>query len=120
MIRFTKNVSYIMKKKLLLLLVVLVQLPALIAQSKNLEFNRVIDTIISVEVTGCTDIYSTPEYSNDFIVPVGKVWKITSLSNILVEGSSWANCGALGNRYFDCVLLKYLGSSGARIYINSE
>ena len=66
-------------KKLLTILITLLLSMQLSAQSKNLEFNRVIDTLIVAEVNTCTDLYNNPVYGPDLVVPAGKVWKIESL-----------------------------------------
>ena len=47
-------------------------------QGKNLVYSRVIDTVLRVDVTTCTDLYLNPQYSSPLIVPAGRVWKITS------------------------------------------
>lgn len=83
----------------------------------NLVFNKVIDTIISVEVNGCTNIVDNPQISADFMVPDGKVWKITSISEIALEGFSWASCNTDTYKYFDVSLLKYFGTSWSQEYI---
>lgn len=77
-----------MMKKLTTILFIFLFYVNLSAQNKNLEFNRVIDTLISVEVTVCTDLYSNPVYGSDLIVPNGKVWKIESLGSDGVKNAS--------------------------------
>ena len=70
------------KMKTIISLVIFLTLQVANAQTKNLEFNRVIDTILKVEITSCTDIYNNPAYSAvELTVPSGKVWKVTSLGS---------------------------------------
>tara|TARA_B100001287_G_C22655206_1_gene517320 strand:+ start:102 stop:629 length:528 start_codon:yes stop_codon:yes gene_type:complete len=45
----------------------------------NLVFNRVIDTTLVIEINTPTDLCNNPQYSNDLVVPSGKVWKLISL-----------------------------------------
>lgn len=77
-----------MMKKLTTILFIFLFYVNLNAQNKNLEFNRVIDTLITVEVNVCTDLYSNPVYGSDLIVPNGKVWKIESLGSEGIKNNS--------------------------------
>ena len=76
------------------------------AQGYNLKFNRVIDTVISISHTSCTNMYSTPVYGSTIVVPNGVVWKITSLigtpSSAVCMYSSCSNtsCGTNGYSNF--------------------
>tara|TARA_B100001287_G_C22655206_1_gene517322 strand:+ start:1188 stop:1691 length:504 start_codon:yes stop_codon:yes gene_type:complete len=106
-----------MKKRLIIFIYLVASSICYSQTGNNLVFNKVIDTIISVEVNGCINIVDNPQNSADFIVPDGKVWKITSVSEIIVEGFSWASCNADNYRYFDVSLLKYSGTSWGQEFI---
>ena len=62
------------------------------AQGYNLKFNRVIDTVVSINHTTCTDIYNTPVYGDIILtVPNGAVWKVTSLLGSGLSGANTRN-----------------------------
>lgn len=65
-------------KKCISIFSFLMFLNLMFSQGKNLVYSRVIDTVLRVDVTTCTDLYSNPQYSSPLIVPAGRVWKITS------------------------------------------
>ena len=77
-------------KKCISILSFLMFLNLMFGQGKNLVYSRVIDTVLRVDVTTCTDLYSNPQYSSPLIVPAGRVWKITSSQissgNFLAQG----------------------------------
>jgi hypothetical protein len=50
------------------------------AQGNNLQFSRVIDTVLIAEATTCTDLFANPVVSSSITVPSSNVWKITSIS----------------------------------------
>ena len=80
-------------------------------QGYNLKFNRVIDTIISIQ-SSCTDIYP-PIYGSALTVPNGVVWKITSLIGTPASNRTmYATCGSSSsqaNKGF-CNFMKQSGS----------
>ncbi len=76
----------------------------------NLVFNKVIDTIFTLEISTCIYLSGNPQYSNEMVVPEGKVWKITSFGHVICNGNlayktsisgsgfaEWNNCTKPGN-----------------------
>ena len=68
-----------MKKRLIIFIYLVASSICYSQTGNNLVFNKVIDTIISVEVNGCINIVDNPQNSADFIVPDGKVTSISLL-----------------------------------------
>ena len=75
-------------KKIVLLLFTIFAFSAATTQGNNLQFSRVIDTVLKVEVTSCTNLYSSKVFGSSITVPNNTVWKITSYSNISTVNSS--------------------------------
>mgnify|MGYP006135842503 CR=1 FL=1 len=74
------------------------------AQGNNLQFSRVIDTVLKVEVSSCTNLYTTKVFGSSMTVPNNMVWKITSYSNMSTVNSSsdpndWENLNLYVTNY---------------------
>lgn len=68
-------------KKLILTILTIITILGVNAQGNNLQFNRALfETVLSKIFTGSTFSGPNLNESNAFIVPSGKVWKITSIS----------------------------------------
>ena len=67
-------------KKIILTVLTIITVLGVNAQGSDLIFSRVIDTVLIVEATTCTDLYANPVISPSITVPSGFVWKITSIS----------------------------------------
>ena len=75
-------------KNIVLLLFTIFAFSAATGQGNNLQFSRVIDTILKVEVSSCTNMYSTKVFGSSITVPNNTVWKVTSYSNVSTVNSS--------------------------------
>ena len=79
------------------------------SQGNNLQFSRVIDTVLKVEVSSCANLYTTKVFGSSMTVPNNTVWKITSYSNMSTVNSStdpndwddlnYANYYCTGSKY---------------------
>ena len=76
-------------KKIFLTILTTITILGVNAQGSDLIFSRVIDTVLIVEATTCTDLYANPVISPSITVPSGFVWKITSIS--MERGNADAN-----------------------------
>tara|TARA_B110000977_G_C10769110_1_gene373914 strand:- start:38 stop:577 length:540 start_codon:yes stop_codon:yes gene_type:complete len=86
----------------------------LIAQGNNLQFSRIIDTVLKVEVSSCTNLYTTKVFGSSMTVPSNTVWKITSYSNMSTVNSSsdpndWDD---LNYESYYCTGSKYTSEAG--------
>ena len=105
-------------KKLLTILIALLFSAQLSAQGNNLEFSRVIDTVLMVEVTSCVDMYTTKVFGSSITVPNNTVWKITSYSNVSTVNSStnpneWDELNHDGSNY-NCSGSQYSGEGNCK------
>lgn len=75
-------------KKIVLLLFTIFAFSAATGQGSNLQFSRVIDTALMVEVTSCTNMHTTKVFGSSITVPNNTVWKVTSYSNVSTVNSS--------------------------------
>ena len=101
-------------KKIVLLLFTIFAFSAATTQGNNLQFSRVIDTVLKVEVTSCTDLYSSKVFGSSITVPNNTVWKITSYSDVsTVNSSTDPNNWDYANYYgYQCNGNKGTGNAG--------
>ena len=108
-------------KKIILTVLTIITVLGVNAQGSDLIYSRVIDTVLIVEATTCTDLYANPVISPSITVPSGFVWKITSIS--MERGAKdgqrsvcYYNCNAGSQNYLCGHLRKHLVGTTFNIY----
>ncbi|MEI6766610.1 MAG: hypothetical protein WCM76_13335 [Bacteroidota bacterium] len=66
------------------------------AQGYSLKFNRVIDTVLTVNITTCVDLGGNGVSGGVITVPAGTIWKVEAVGPLMYQGdvTLYNNCSA--------------------------